>query len=57
MNLAYSMHEIVSDFVRPTLMWLESKGRSDLNTLVRQYSVGSRISCLTEWNEGLQCRK
>lgn len=25
LNMAYSQHEIVGDYVRPTLMWLESK--------------------------------
>lgn len=25
LNMAYSQHEIVGDYVRPTLMWLESQ--------------------------------
>ncbi len=43
LNLAYSQHEIVSDFVRPTLMWLEAKGKANLTALVNQYSLNQNI--------------
>jgi hypothetical protein len=52
LNLAYSQHEIVSDHVRPTLMWLEARGRANLTALVNQYSLNQNIACLSEWREG-----
>ena len=33
-------------------MWLESKGKKNLNSLVKQYSLDGKISCLTERREG-----
>lgn len=33
----------MSDFVRPTLMWLEAKGKANLTTLVNQYSLNQNI--------------
>lgn len=50
--MAWSWHEIVSDFVRPTLMWFEAKGQADLNALVKQYSLNGNLRCLTEYKEG-----
>ena len=52
LNLAYSQHEIVSDYVRPTLMWLEAKGRANLAALVDQFSLNGTLRCLTETQEG-----
>jgi hypothetical protein len=40
--------------VRPTLIWLEKGGRQNLTTLVNQYSLNGKISCLSEHYEG--CR-
>jgi hypothetical protein len=55
LNVAYSQHEIVSDYVRPTLMWLERGGKgTTLNSLVKRFSLNNRITCLTERYEG--CR-
>jgi len=34
LNLAWSWHEIVADYVRPTLMWLEARGQANLAGLV-----------------------
>ena len=51
--MAWSWHEIVADFVRPTLMWLEKKGRANLQSLVRRYSYeNDGLRCLTERREG-----
>jgi hypothetical protein len=33
-------------------MWLESKGKQDLNAMVDEYSLQGKISCLTEDKEG-----
>ena len=33
--MAWSWHEIVSDFVRPSLAWFESGGRANLDKLVK----------------------
>lgn len=56
LNLAYSQHEIVSDYVRPTLIWLERGGKgATLNNLVKRFDLYGRISCLNERTEG--CRK
>ena len=52
LNLAWSWHEIVSDCVRPTLMWLEAKGKADLAALVHQFNLYENIRCLTEYREG-----
>lgn len=46
LNMAYSQHEIVSDFVRPTLMWLEARGKANLTALVNQYSLNQNIGAL-----------
>ncbi|KAL4422147.1 hypothetical protein ABPG77_006836 [Micractinium sp. CCAP 211/92] len=52
LNLAWSWHEIVSDYVRPTLVWLEKKGKADLDALVKQYDLHGNLRCLTENQEG-----
>ncbi|KAL4440448.1 hypothetical protein ABPG75_003449 [Micractinium tetrahymenae] len=52
LNVAWSLHEGVADYVRPTLMWLESRGKANLNALVKRYSLDGRLSCLTERVEG-----
>lgn len=40
------------DYVRPTLMWLESRGKANLNALVQRYSLEGKLACLTERVEG-----
>ncbi|PRW59841.1 hypothetical protein C2E21_1509 [Chlorella sorokiniana] len=57
LNLAYSQHEIVSDYVRPTLMWLEQRGNANLNALVQQYSLNGTLRCLNESVEGCGLRR
>ncbi|KAL4431781.1 hypothetical protein ABPG77_002997 [Micractinium sp. CCAP 211/92] len=52
LNVAWSMHEGVADYVRPALMWLESRGKANLNALVQRYSLNGTLSCLTERVEG-----
>lgn len=52
LNVAFSMHEGVADYVRPTLMWLESRGKANLNALVQRYSLEGKLACLTERVEG-----
>lgn len=53
LNMAYSQHEIVSDFVRPTLMWLEARGKANLTALVNQYSlnqnIGAQLKLHAQW--------
>ena len=50
---AYSWHEILSDYVRPSLLWLASKGKLNMSTLVANYSTAqSGIACLTESTQG-----
>lgn len=34
LNVAWAWHEIVADYVRPTLMWLEKRGQDNLAALV-----------------------
>lgn len=55
--MAWSQHEIVADYVRPTLMWLEAGGRpaggETLASLVAKFSTeASGLACLTETQEG-----
>lgn len=55
LNVAWSWHEIVSDFVRPTLIWLDNKGKTGqvgLNSLVKKYDLQGNLRCLTEKREG-----
>lgn len=56
LNMAYSQHEIVADYVRPTLMWLEARGRpagETLASLVAKFGTETTgLSCLTETREG-----
>ena len=55
--MAWSQHEIVADFVRPTLMWLEAKGKgATLNSLVKKFSLNGNLRCLTESTEGCLSR-
>ena len=44
MNLAWAWHEIVSDYVRATLAWLETKGKANLAKLVAEVSEASSSS-------------
>lgn len=39
LNVAWSWHEIVSDYVRPTLMWMEAKGKANLAALVSAWCL------------------
>ena len=62
LNMAWSQHEIVADYVRPTLMWLEARGRpaggETLASLVAKYGLeASGLSCLTEDTEGCAARR
>jgi len=52
LNLAWAWHEIISDFVRPTLEWLEKRGKADLDALVKKYDLKGNLRCLTERREG-----
>ncbi|PSC68342.1 heat shock 70 kDa 17 isoform A [Micractinium conductrix] len=52
LNMAWSWHEIVSDFVRPSLAWFESGGRANLDKLVKDMDLKGNIRCLTERVEG-----
>ena len=46
LNMAWSWHEIVADYVRPTLVWMEAGGRANLSALVQQYSLNEHIGAL-----------
>lgn len=36
LNVAWAGHEIVSDYTRPALRWLEAGGRADMEQLIRE---------------------
>ncbi|KAL4853672.1 hypothetical protein ACK3TF_005391 [Chlorella vulgaris] len=39
LNVAYSRHDAISDFMTVALKWLEAKGKADVDVLVEQYTV------------------
>ena len=45
----------MSDFVRPTLIWLGYQGKTGqagLDNLVKKYDLQGNLRCLTETREG-----